>query len=126
MLKEFVKTSLDEGVNGAWFDEFGPEYCSNCDNCGEKFFLLERNGDIYSCVRGQKVEDYYYGNIYKDSVEQILNNAFRKIFLNHNKLPFNKECASCGYLYLCKTGCPFVKNTYNTNKSYTCLLQQEL
>ena len=126
MLKEFAKTSLDEGVNGAWFDEFGPEYCSNCDNCGEKFFLLERNGDIYSCVRGQKVEDYYYGNIYKDSVEQILNNAFRKIFLNHNKLPFNKECASCGYLYLCKTGCPFVKNTYNTNKSYTCLLQQEL
>ena len=126
MLKEFAKTSLDEVVNGAWFDEFGPEYCSNCDNCGEKFFLLERNGDIYSCVRGQKVEDYYYGNIYKDSVDQILNNAFRKIFLNHNKLPFNKECASCGYLYLCKTGCPFVKNTYNTNKSYTCLLQQEL
>ena len=126
MHKEFDGTDLDSGVNGAWFDEFGPEYCSNCDNCGEKFFLLERNGDIYSCVRGQKNKDYYYGNIYKDSVESILNTAINKIFINHNKLPFNEECKKCGYLYLCKTGCPFVKNNYNSNKSYTCLLQKKM
>lgn len=126
MHKEFDGTDLDGGVNGAWFDEFGPEYCSNCDNCGEKFFLLERNGDIYSCVRGQKNKDYYYGNIYKDSVESILNTAINKIFINHNKLPFNEECKNCGYLYLCKTGCPFVKNNYNSNKSYTCLLQKKM
>lgn len=126
MHKEFDGTDLDSGVNGAWFDEFGPEYCSNCDNCGEKFFLLERNGDIYSCVRGQKNKDYYYGNIYKDSVECILNTAINKIFINHNKLPFNEECKNCGYLYLCKTGCPFVKNNYNSNKSYTCLLQKKM
>lgn len=126
MHKEFDGTDLDSGVNGAWFDEFGPEYCSNCDNCGEKFFLLEKNGDIYSCVRGQKNKDYYYGNIYKDSVECILNTAMNKIFINHNRLPFNEECRNCGYLYLCKTGCPFVKNNYNSNKSYTCLLQKKI
>jgi uncharacterized protein len=126
MHKEFDNTDLDKGVNGPWFDEFGPGYCTNCDNCGEKFFLLEKNGDIYSCVRGQKHDDYYYGNIYKDTVEDILNNAFNKIFINHNKKPFNCECSKCGYLYICKTGCPFVKNTYNSNKSYTCLLQQRM
>lgn len=126
MHKEFDGTDLDIGVNGAWFDEFGPGYCTNCDNCGEKFFLLEKNGDIYSCVRGQKNKDYYYGNIYTDTVEKILQTAKTKIFMNHNKLPFNDECSKCGYLYLCKTGCPFVKNTYNTNKSYTCLLQQKM
>jgi len=126
MHEEFDGTDLDIGVNGAWFDEFGPEYCSNCDNCGEKFFLLEKNGDIYSCVRGQKNPDYYYGNIYKNSVEEILNTAYKKIFINHNKEPFNKECKECGYLYLCKTGCPFVKNNYKENKSYTCKLQQQM
>jgi len=126
MHEEFDGTDLDSGVNGPWFDEFSPSYCTNCDNCGEKFFLLERNGDIYSCVRGQKNPDYYYGNIYKNSVLEILNNAKNKIFLNHNKKPLNTECTKCGYLYLCKTGCPFVKNTYNTNKSYTCKLQQKL
>lgn len=126
MRKEFIGTSLDEGVKNAWFAEFTPAYCTNCDNCGEKFFLLERNGDIYSCVRGQKNKDFYYGNIYKDTVEDILNNAKSKIFENHNRVGFNEECVNCKYLYLCKTGCPFVKNTYKINKSYTCKLQQEI
>lgn len=126
MHQEFDGTDLDDGVNGPWFDEFGPGYCSNCDNCGEKFFLLEKNGDIYSCVRGQKNKDYYYGNIYTNSVEEILNTAYKKMFINHNKQPLNEECTKCGYLYLCKTGCPFVKNNYNSNKSYTCKLQQEM
>ena len=126
MHEAFDGTDLDYGVNGPWFDEFGPEYCTNCNNCGEKFFLLEKNGDIYSCVRGQKNKDYYYGNIYKNSVEEILTTARNKIFLNHNKQPLNEDCTKCKYLYLCKTGCPFVKNTYNSNKSYTCKLQQRL
>ena len=126
MHEHFDGTELDTGVNGPWFDEFGPGYCSNCDNCGEKFFLLEKNGDIYSCVRGQKNPDYYYGNIYDNSVAEILATAQEKIFNNHNKEPFNEECSKCGYLYLCKTGCPFVKNNYKTNKSYTCLLQQKM
>ena len=126
MHEAFDGTNLDAGVNGAWFDEFGPEYCTNCDNCGEKFFLLERNGDIYSCVRGQKNEDFYYGNIYRDTVDTILKTAARKIFQNHNRQPFPEECARCAYLYLCKTGCPFVKNVYGSSKSYTCLLQQQM
>ena len=126
MHEEFNGTDLDYGVNGPWFDEFGPGYCSNCDNCGSKFFLLEKNGDIYSCVRGQKNKDYYYGNIYENTVEEILETALGKIFKNHNKMEFNEECSKCGYLYLCKTGCPFVKNSYKTNKSYTCLLQQKM
>ena len=29
-------------------------------------------------------------------------------------------------MYLCKTGCPFVKNVYKSGKSYTCLLQQQM
>lgn len=124
MHKEFDGTDLDYGVNGPWFDEFGPDYCTNCDNCGEKFFLLERNGDIYSCVRGQKNKDYYYGNIYNNTVDEILNTAKNKIFINHNREPLNEECTKCGYLYVCKTGCPFVKNNYKSNKSYTCKLQQ--
>ena len=126
MHKEFDGTNLDEGVNGAWFNEFGPEYCTNCTNCGEKFFLLEKNGDIYSCVRGQKNKDFYYGNIYDNTVEEILDKAREQILKAHNRVGFNKECSTCPYLYICKTGCPFVKNVYKSNKSYTCKLQQEL
>lgn len=122
----FENSNLYDGLNNAWFSEFGPDYCTNCDNCGSKFFLLERNGDIYSCVRGQKNHDFYYGNIYTDDVKKILETASNKIANAHSKVGFNDECANCGYLYLCKTGCPFVKNIYNSDKSYTCKLQQEL
>ncbi|MBQ7668648.1 MAG: radical SAM protein [Clostridia bacterium] len=122
----FEGTDLEYGLNNAWFTEFGPDYCTNCNNCGTKFFLLERNGDIYSCVRGQKHPDFYYGNIYTDEVDKIMQTATNKIAKVHGDVGFNDECANCGYLYLCKTGCPFVKKTYNSNKSYTCKLQQEL
>ena len=126
MKQEFENTDLKEGLHNAWFQEFGPGYCTNCDNCGEKFFLLEKNGDIYSCVRGQKNKDFYYGNIYNNTIEEILDEANNKILKAHQRLPFNEDCSNCKYLYLCKTGCPFVKNVYNINKSYTCMLQQKL
>ena len=122
----FENSDLSEGLHHAWFSEFGPEYCTNCDNCGSKFFLLERNGDIYSCVRGQKHPDFYYGNIYTDEVNDILKKATQQIARIHHQVGFHDDCAQCGYLYLCKTGCPFVKNAYQSNKSYTCKLQQEL
>lgn len=75
----FLGTELEGGLRGAWFKEFGPEYCTNCDNCGTKFYLLERSGDVYSCVRGQKNPDFYYGNILREDVQDIMDRAFDKI-----------------------------------------------
>lgn len=126
MHHEFDGTELDRGVNGAWFAEFTPDYCTGCVNCGEKFFLLERNGDIYSCVRGQGNRNFYYGNIYENTVEEIMGQARTRIYIAHNNCGFNSECAECDYLELCSTGCPFVKKLYGTDKSYTCLLQKRI
>ncbi len=122
----FTGTELEEGLKGAWFREFGPDYCTNCTNCGEKFYLLEKNGDVYSCVRGQKNTDFYYGNIYTDSIEQIMETGASKIRAVHESCGFDDECGNCDHLYICKTGCPFVKRQQKRAKSYTCLLQKEL
>lgn len=122
----FEGTELEAGLKGAWFQEFGPDYCTNCVNCGEKFYLLERNGDIYSCVRGQKDPDLYYGNIYEDSMRQIMERGAQKIRAVHASCGFAEECGNCEYLYLCRTGCPFVKRRQGRAQSYTCLLQKEL
>ncbi|MGN0650384.1 MAG: radical SAM protein, partial [Oscillospiraceae bacterium] len=126
MHSAFDGTELDRGVNGAWFAEFTPDYCTGCVNCGEKFFLLERNGDVYSCVRGQGNSDFFYGNIYENTVSEIMDTARTKIFLAHNQCGFSEDCAECSYLGLCRTGCPFVKKLYSTKKSYTCLLQKKI
>ena len=122
----FEGTELEEGLKGAWFREFGPDYCTNCVNCGEKFYLLERNGDIYSCVRGQKNPDFYYGNIYEDSMRSIMETGAQKIREVHASCGFDEACGNCQYLYLCRTGCPFVKRQQKRARSYTCLLQKEL
>lgn len=126
MQEEFMGTDLQKGLDTAWFAEFTQDYCTNCDLCGEKFFLLERNGDIYSCVRGQKDPDFYYGNIYRDTVEQILQNGSLQTFRAHSRVGFHEDCAQCEHLHLCKTGCPFVKNRNGDPKSYTCLMQKEI
>ena len=126
MQEEFQGTELQKGLDTAWFAEFTQDYCTNCDLCGEKFYLLERNGDIYSCVRGQKDPNFYYGNIYRDTVEEILQNGSIQSFKAHGRVGFHEDCAQCRYLHLCKTGCPYVKNCQGNPKSYTCLLQQEI
>ena len=126
MQAAFTGTELQPGLDNAWFAEFYKGYCSNCDLCGDRFFLLERNGDIYSCVRGQGDPNFYYGNVYRDSVEDILQKGLRQSLLAHRAVGFHADCGKCPYLYLCNTGCPYVKNVYRNSKSYTCLLQQRL
>ena len=122
----FDGTDLQEGMDTKWFAEFTPDYCSVCTNCGDKFFLLERNGDIYSCPRGQGHSETFYGNIYENTVEEILDNARRRILALHRRAGFDELCGQCPYLYVCRTGCPFVKWVSSQPTSYTCLLQQEL
>lgn len=124
--KEFIGTELEQGFNNNWFEEFTPNFCTNSINCGEKFFLLQSSGDIYSCVRGQGNSDFYYGNIYKDSVDNILIEAKNKINYQHQILGFHNECSACGYLSMCNTGCPYVKQINDSSKSYTCHLQKSL
>lgn len=58
-------------------------------------------------------------------VEEILQNAQKKICAAHASVPFEKECGECRWFQLCKTGCPFVKKVNQSGKSYTCQLQQQ-
>lgn len=123
---EFDGTELDAGVNGPWFAEFTPDYCTGCMNCGEKFFLLDAAGEVYSCPRGQGHEAFHYGNLLNEPVEKVLAAAKMKVFLAHNQAPMDEACTACAYLRFCKTGCPFVKTLMGNGQSYTCTLQQTI
>lgn len=88
--------------------------------------LLQGDGGIYSCVRGQGVNPFYYGNIFNDSISQIMQTASQKISVVHKKYGFHEDCQRCHYLHHCKTGCAFVKNETRVGKSYTCALQKQI
>lgn len=124
--QEFSGTVLEEGLRRNWFDEFKPSYCTNAFNCGERFYLLQSDGAIWSCVRGQGVEQLYYGNILTDTVEAVLQEGARKVRLLHQQQGLDPDCRACEYLQICHTGCPAVKLQNRSAKSYTCALQKEL
>jgi uncharacterized protein len=126
MREEFAGSELEEGFRRNWFDEFKPTYCTNAFNCGERFFLLQSDGEIFSCVRGQGLADCHYGNILRDRVEDILAAGRSQISTLHQRAGLDKECRSCGYLHLCHTGCPVVKMSTKSGKSYTCALQKTI
>lgn len=122
----FAGTELEEGLRRNWFDEFTPSYCTNAVNCGERFYLLQGDGNVYSCVRGQGLAEFHYGNVFGDRVDTILANGARKIAAIHQEFGLADDCRACGHLALCHSGCPVVKFQRRQAKSYTCQLQQAL
>lgn len=123
---EFVGTDLEEGLRRHWFKEFTPEFCCSAVNCGDKFFLLQRNGDVYSCPRGQSSPRFRYGNVFEREIEEILAAGSRTIEAIENRLPLHDDCVRCEYVPYCNTGCTFVREESGCDKSYTCKLQKVL
>jgi uncharacterized protein len=121
---EFTGTELEDGLRRNWFDEFKPSYCTNSFNCGERFYLLQSDGTVYSCVRGQGIEEFRYGNVFEDSIDTILANGARKISEVHQAHGLDSACGSCNHLSACHTGCPVVKHQSKSGRSYTCDLQK--
>ncbi|WP_301101717.1 SPASM domain-containing protein [Propionivibrio sp.] len=122
----FIGTELEDGLRRNWFDEFKPSYCTNAVNCGERFYLLQSDGSVYSCVRGQGLEEFHYGNIFTDRIDDILANGARKIERIHQAHGFDDNCQRCDHLGLCHTGCPVVKHQNASGHSYTCTLQKAI
>ena len=123
---EFAGSDLEDGLRRNWFDEFKPSYCTNAFNCGERFYLLQSDGSVYSCVRGQGIEEFLYGNVFTDRIDDILAQGARKIERIHQAHSFDVHCQRCDHLRLCHTGCPVVKHQNASGRSYTCELQKQI
>lgn len=122
----FKGSELDKGMREEWFKEFTPDYCCSAANCGDKFFLLQSDGEVYSCPRGQSSTNYRYGNIFKQSIESIIESGFKTIERNENRLDIDEECKECLYFPYCNLGCTFVREQTQEPKSYTCKLQKAI
>ena len=122
----FLGTELEEGLRRHWFDEFTPGYCTNAANCGERFYLLQSDGSVYSCVRGQGIPEFRYGNVFEQPILDILDNGARKLRAVHQAHGFDSACQGSGHLSTCHTGCPVVKHQNHSGRSYTCGLQKRI
>jgi radical SAM domain protein len=127
LLEYFKGTKFEQAIYYSWFREFPIGYCTNEANCGKNNYLVQKNGDVYPCHRGQAVPELKFGNILQDSFEDITKTGTSSIAnYDNNNLPLHNDCLECNWFHYCNMGCPISRRDINYNKSYTCTVQRKL
>jgi len=127
LLEHFKGTKFEQAIYYSWFREFPIGYCTNEANCGKNNYLVQKNGDVYPCHRGQAVPELKFGNILQDSFEDITKTGTSAIAnYDNNNLPLHNDCLECNWFHYCNMGCPISRRDINYNKSYTCTVQRKL
>lgn len=127
LLEHFKGTKFEQAIYYSWFREFPIGYCTNEANCGRNNYLVQKNGDVYPCHRGQAVPELKFGNILQDSFEDITKTGTNAIAnYDNNNLPLHNDCLECNWFHYCNMGCPISRRDINYNKSYTCTVQRKL
>ena len=127
LLEHFKGTKFEQAIYYSWFREFPIGYCTNEANCGKNNYLIQKNGDVYPCHRGQAVPELKFGNILQDSFEDITKAGTSAIAnYDNNNLPLHNDCLECNWFHYCNMGCPISRRDINYNKSYTCTVQRKL
>lgn len=99
------------------------EACTHRETC-PKMIVFEQNGDAYPCDFLIH-EDYYLGNIDKDSLESIVNHEKMDLFLQ-KKPALPEQCKSCEFLSLCHGGCPRARGNDGVDVEYFCESYQQV
>lgn len=127
LLDHFKGTKFEQAIYYSWFREFPIGYCTNEANCGKNNYLVQKNGDVYPCHRGQAVPELKFGNILQDSFEDITKVGTSSIAnYDNNNIPLHNDCLECNWFHYCNMGCPISRRDINYNKSYTCTVQRKL
>lgn len=127
LLEHFKGTKFEQAIYYSWFREFPIGYCTNEANCGKNNYLIQKNGDVYPCHRGQAVPELKFGNILQDSFEDITKTGTNSMAnYDNNNLPLHNDCLECNWFHYCNMGCPISRRDINYNKSYTCTVQRKL
>ncbi|MEJ6013490.1 SPASM domain-containing protein [Corynebacterium sp. H127] len=125
--EHFHGTKFERAIYYEWFKEFTHGYCTNQINCGENNFLVQKDGDVYPCHRGQAEPALKFGNMVQLGMPELIDAGSRTIAqYEANNEPLSQECRACPWFYLCFAGCPIERNNTRGSRAYTCSLQKEL
>lgn len=105
--KENVNISLDKYMDLQELNYFP------FDSCEGHFFspILDANGDIKICMYHPGKPEFSFGNIYKNSFEEIWKSEKRKKAIDFvRKLDYNKKCQMCCKLYELNKLITFINN----------------
>mgnify|MGYP001002447707 CR=1 FL=1 len=98
--------------------------CPWTHSCTGRFLGIEPNGDVYNCSEfaDLKREEFKFGNIFTDSMEDILTSEpFKKLAQRRVNLP--ADCMTCPHFTECEGGCMRDSVLFNNsinNKFHYC------
>jgi uncharacterized protein len=121
--------NFDEDINVVRFNDVRTaKQCSYQVDCFRKYLSIEPDGSAYPCP-SLKTPESYLGNIYKQSLDSLLNHPFKKILEARRHKIFNEDCSDCKWRYGCNGGC-VAEAYYSTglfNKtSFTCNYRKKI
>ena len=86
-----------------------PSECTFLEDCQQHFLGIDYNGDVFPCACfPSEFEEFCYGNIKIDTMDQILRHPMRISLATRFKRI--DECNECDYTKICNGGCPL--NSY--------------
>jgi len=110
----FIRPDLFERMSICTFDA----------SCAEHFLCYDMEGNIWHCDNLRGVPKFWYGNIQKESLTNILNSSkVKKLSKRFEVISKTKECKDCKFMKWHHCGCPARSYHYYGNyfkKDYFC------
>lgn len=73
-------------------------------DCYDNFIVITPNGDVFPCGRWALDAKFMYGNINKQSIDELLNSQTAKRIKRERKLAL-ENCSTCEFKSICNAGC---------------------
>ena len=80
--------------------------CVFTKKCSEYFVSFDLNGDLYPCNRLYGIPQFFYGNIQRNSLKNLLNNSKVKCLSERWDILSKTDCKNCEISQYCYGGCP--------------------
>lgn len=86
-------------------ENYTTKLCCDSKSCFANFYSLDVEGNVYACNRTYNVKGFKYGNLNKDTFEEICLKAeeLRKKRIEYIE---KSECKECKIFKYCNGGCP--------------------
>ncbi len=117
-----VKISQIKELKDEFIKVLEPNYCnrscSSSECCQHNFISLDRNGNVYSCNRTYNNKKFFYGNLQKNSMQQI-EEKINKLCEERKEYIRSSKCHNCILYTECYGGCP--ANAYSLHNKINSL-----
>lgn len=102
--------------------------CAYQKDCFKYFISVEPDGAVYPCPTF-KSDISYLGNIYKQSMNSLVNHPFKSVLKRRRRQLLRVDCKGCKWRYGCNGGCPaeaYCSNGLMKRTVFSCSLRKQI